>query len=86
MVCPTAVMTSAAGCPSMKVTYSCGLKSYNEWVCVEHQGYARQKALEWWRKRAPGCPMPRTVDDAIAQAGTTDPANRDLGTPVGPLS
>ena len=57
------------GLPSMKVTYSCGLKSYTEWVCVEHQGYARQKALEWWRKRAPGCPMPRTVDDAIAQAG-----------------
>ena len=57
------------GLPSMKVTYSCGLKSYNEWVCVAHQGYARQKALEWWRKRAPGCPMPRTVDDAIAQAG-----------------
>ncbi len=57
------------GLPSMKVTYSCGLKTYNEWVCVEHQGYARQKALEWWRKRAPGCPMPRTVDDAIAQAG-----------------
>ena len=57
------------GRPSMKVTYSCGLKSYNEWVCVEHQGYARQKALEWWRKRAPGFQMPRTVDDAIAQAG-----------------
>ncbi|MDP7150041.1 MAG: DEAD/DEAH box helicase [Paracoccaceae bacterium] len=57
------------GLPSLKVTYSCGLKSYNEWVCVEHQGYARQKAFEWWRKRAPGCPMPRNVDDAIAQAG-----------------
>ena len=57
------------GRPSLKVTYSCGLKAYNEWVCIEHQGYARQKALEWWRKRAPGCPMPRTVDDAIAQAG-----------------
>ncbi|NKB29806.1 MAG: DEAD/DEAH box helicase [Rhodobacteraceae bacterium] len=57
------------GLPSLKVTYNCGLKSYNEWVCVEHQGYARQKALEWWRKRAPGYPMPRTVDDAIAQAG-----------------
>ena len=57
------------GLPSMKVTYSCGLKSYNEWVCVAHQGYARQKALEWWRKRAPGSRMPRTVDDAIAQAG-----------------
>jgi DNA repair protein RadD len=56
------------GLPSLKVTYSCGLKSYSEWVCIEHQGYARQKAAEWWRKRAPGCPVPLTVDQAIAQA------------------
>jgi len=57
------------GQPSMKVTYSCGLKSYSEWVCIEHQGYARQKAAEWWRKRAPGCPAPLSVDEAILQAG-----------------
>ena len=56
------------GRPSLKVTYSCGLKSYSEWVCIEHQGYARQKAAEWWRKRAPGCPVPLTVDQAIAEA------------------
>jgi DNA repair protein RadD len=56
------------GRPSLKVTYSCGLKSYNEWVCIEHQGYARQKAAEWWRKRGPGCPVPLSVDAAIAQA------------------
>lgn len=56
------------GQPSLKVTYSCGLKSYSEWVCIEHQGYARQKAAEWWRKRAPGCPMPLSVDQAIAEA------------------
>lgn len=56
------------GLPSLKVTYSCGLKSYSEWVCIEHQGYARQKAAEWWRKRAPGCPAPLTVDQAIAEA------------------
>ena len=56
------------GQPSLKVTYSCGLKSYSEWVCIEHQGYARQKAAEWWRKRAPGCPVPLSVDEAIAQA------------------
>ena len=57
------------GRPSLKVTYSCGLKSYNEWVCVEHQGYARQKALEWWRKACAGLPDAAHVDDAIAQAG-----------------
>jgi DNA repair protein RadD len=56
------------GLPSLKVTYSCGLKSYSEWVCIEHQGYARQKAAEWWRKRATGCPVPLTVDQAIAEA------------------
>lgn len=56
------------GLPSLKVTYSCRLKSYSEWVCIEHKGYARQKAAEWWRKRAPGCPVPLTVDQAIAEA------------------
>ena len=56
------------GLPSLKATYSCGFKSYSEWVCFEHQGYARQKAAEWWRTRAPGGPVPLSVDEAIAQA------------------
>ncbi len=56
------------GLPSLKVTYNCGLRSYSEWVCIEHQGYARQKAADWWRKRAPGCPVPLTVAQAIAEA------------------
>jgi DNA repair protein RadD len=56
------------GRPSLKVTYGCGLKSYSEWVCIEHQGYARQKAADWWRKRAPGCPVPLSVNEAVAQA------------------
>jgi DNA repair protein RadD len=56
------------GLPSLKVTYSCGLTSRSEWVCIEHQGYARQKAAEWWRKRAPDCPVPLTVDEALVQA------------------
>lgn len=56
------------GLPSLKVTYSCGLKSYSEWVCIQHQGYARRKAAEWWRKRAPGRPVPLTVDQAMEAA------------------
>lgn len=56
------------GLPSLKVTYDCGLKSYSEWVCMEHQGYARQKAAEWWRKRTSGLPIPLSVDEAIVQA------------------
>ena len=57
------------GLPSLKVTYSCGIKSYSEWVCTEHQGYARQKAAEWWRERAPGRPVPLSVDEAVLLAG-----------------
>lgn len=33
---------------SMKVTYTSGLRSFDEWVCVAHKGYARQKANYWW--------------------------------------
>ena len=54
------------GRPSLKVTYSCGLTSYQEWICFEHQGYARRKAEDWWRKRAPGHPVPRSVNEALA--------------------
>ena len=56
------------GLPSLKVTYICGLKSYSEWVCFEHQGYARQKAVDWWCKRAAGFAVPHSVDEAIAGA------------------
>lgn len=56
------------GLPSLKVTYSCGLKSYSEWVCFEHQGYARQKAVDWWCKRAAGFAVPLSIDEAIAGA------------------
>ena len=37
--------------PSMKVTYRCGLRTFSEWVCFEHQGYAASKARMWWRSR-----------------------------------
>ena len=56
------------GRPSLKVSYSCGLTTYREWVCFEHHGYARRKAEEWWRKRAPGIPVPRSVNEALAQS------------------
>ena len=53
------------GRPSLKVTYGCGLTTYQEWICFEHQGYARRKAEDWWRKRAPGQPVPRSVNEAL---------------------
>ena len=50
--------------PSLMVSYQCGVMEHREWICLEHEGYAREKAQKWWLKRDPsGCP--RTIDDAL---------------------
>jgi hypothetical protein len=42
---------------------------HREWVCLEHAGYPRQKAAQWWRRRAPaGQPVPLTTNEALARA------------------
>lgn len=35
-----------------------------EWVCVEHEGFARQKAKAWWQQRSMA-PLPDDIDAAI---------------------
>jgi len=50
---------------SLRVTYDCGLARHSEWVCFEHTGYPREKAVGWWRRRAPDLPPPFTVDEAL---------------------
>lgn len=52
---------------SLRVTYHCGLRRFNEWVCIEHAGLARAKALRWWQARGGGTP-PRTVEEALPLA------------------
>jgi DNA repair protein RadD len=32
----------------------CGLSWYNEWICLDHEGYARHKAADWSRARFGG--------------------------------
>lgn len=50
---------------SMRVTYRCGFNRWvSEWVCLEHDGFARKKALAWWFKHS-NLPMPRTADEAV---------------------
>jgi len=52
--------------PSMRVDYYAGYNRFaSEWVCLEHGGVARAKAVTWWMKRAPGVPVPRTIDEAL---------------------
>jgi DNA repair protein RadD len=54
--------------PSLRVDYWCGMSAHHEWICVEHPGYPRQKAATWWATRAPGTPLPRSVDEALTHA------------------
>lgn len=33
---------------SLRVDYHCGLTTVSEWVCLNHDGYAKTKAHNWW--------------------------------------
>lgn len=59
--------TGKSGVPTLRVDYYCGLRVISEYVCLEHQGYARNKAVRWWVDR---CELdcPRSIDDALAMA------------------
>jgi DNA repair protein RadD len=54
--------------PSLRITYS--LEEANmpfglsEWICIEHEGFARKKAEEWWRQHSSE-PCPVLIDEAI---------------------
>lgn len=52
---------------SLRVDYRCGLVRHSEWICFEHTGYARQKAVAWWQARS-AAPVPATITDAVIQA------------------
>lgn len=56
--------TGKSGVPTLQVTYWCGLLTFREWVCLEHTGMARAKAVTWWGKRHAGM-CPRTVAEAM---------------------
>ncbi len=50
---------------TMRVDYKIGWHRYqSEWVCFEHDGYARQKAVAWWKKRSRAS-VPTTVQEAV---------------------
>jgi len=50
--------------PSMRVSYYCGLRKFNDFVCLEHQGYPQRKAFRWWADRS-DLPIPATIDEAL---------------------
>jgi DNA repair protein RadD len=54
-----------SGVPTLRVTYHCGLRRFNEYICLQHSGIARAKALRWWQARSDGTP-PRSIEEAMA--------------------
>jgi len=53
---------------TLRVTYQVGYQEWvSEWVCVEHSGWAADKARRWWQTRCK-YPMPTTALEAAVAA------------------
>lgn len=50
---------------SLRVDYVCGLQVFSEWICCEHEGFAKSKADRWMQKRL-GRAVD-SVDEALEQ-------------------
>lgn len=53
--------------PMMKVSYYCGFQMFNEYVCIEHDGFAKHKAKKWWSERT-AIPFPESTEHALQLA------------------
>lgn len=53
--------------PTLVVTYHCGKKKYDKYVCLEHEGTAKNFARRWWKEMASGGPD-APVPDGIIKA------------------
>lgn len=55
--------------PMMKVTYYCSLRSFSEYVCIQHDGFAQRKARQWWRERS-SAPFPESTEAALTMTSS----------------
>lgn len=54
--------------PTMRVDYQMSLaETVSEWVAIGHDGYARSKAVDWWRARSRE-PAPGDAEEAVELA------------------
>lgn len=49
---------------TLRVSYYCLNEEYSEYVCFNHKGYARDRAVLWHKKMRPDLPIPETVEAA----------------------
>jgi DNA repair protein RadD len=60
-----------SGNPCMRVDYWAGLKIIGtEWICFNHQGFAKEKALQWWARWIAyrSAPPPNDLGDCVQLA------------------
>lgn len=56
----------AGGTPSLRVEYNIGFyQTVKEWVCLEHGGFAGEKASVWWYRMKGKLPAPKTIEAAL---------------------
>lgn len=59
--------------PTLRVDYMSGfLRVASEWVCLEHTGYARNKAMVWWTQRNADFLVPTVIDDVVLECAESD--------------
>jgi DNA repair protein RadD len=53
---------------TMRVDYRLGLDHWaSEWVCFEHTGWPRRKAVQWWNERSAD-EVPASAEQAVIRA------------------
>jgi len=58
---------------SIRVEYRCGMLVFREWICLEHGGFAEDKARTWWARRFGGEEARNiTVDEAMSNMFLAD--------------
>ena len=57
---------------SLRIDYFCGLKNFKQWVCLEHTGFAQQKAYALWTNLGGEYPIPKTVTEGLSRIGELD--------------
>lgn len=54
--------------PTIRATYSLGVRPISVFLCFEHTGKPRRLAHEWWQKHSPN-PPPQTADEFLMRTG-----------------
>jgi DNA repair protein RadD len=65
------------------VEYLCGFTAYREFICFQHEGYAGEKAHEWWRALGGDDPASATVAEALATRRELDQVAEIMPVPDG---